>query len=234
MEQLQGYAEPVGNFFEHAADRGGFLDKGSKYLGGLSQLLGLREMWDRRGLNKAQMNAMNQQLSRSNAAQDFALAQAQKAASGQEASTAAAQERFAQKQNFQVAVSGPQDAPFKPGTLGFRGPDGKFSISRQGIAPMKLNCGGLAMMGGGHVSPKPSRPVAGKGTGQSDSIPALLSDGEYVIDASTVSDLGDGSTQAGAKVLDGLVKKVRTHKRGGLSQLPPPAKNPTHYLKKGA
>ena len=35
--------------------------------------------------------------------------------------------------------------------------------------------------------------VEGEGTGRSDEIPAYLSDGEYVIDAETVSMLGDGS-----------------------------------------
>jgi hypothetical protein len=54
--------------------------------------------------------------------------------------------------------------------------------------------------------------VNGPGTGRSDDIPAVLSDGEYVIDAETVALLGDGSNKAGAKKLDELRVKVRKHK----------------------
>jgi hypothetical protein len=62
-------------------------------------------------------------------------------------------------------------------------------------------------------SPKRSEfAVNGPGTGRSDDIPAVLSDGEYVIDAETVALLGDGSNKAGAKKLDELRVKVRKHK----------------------
>ena len=54
--------------------------------------------------------------------------------------------------------------------------------------------------------------VRGPGTGRSDEIPAMLSDGEYVIDAETVALLGDGSSKAGAKRLDDLRVKIRKHK----------------------
>lgn len=37
----------------------------------------------------------------------------------------------------------------------------------------------------------------------------LLSDGEYVVPARVVSALGDGSSEAGAKVLDGMVARVK-------------------------
>jgi hypothetical protein len=48
----------------------------------------------------------------------------------------------------------------------------------------------------------------GGGTGQSDDIPAMLHDGDYVMDAETVSSLGDGSSKAGRKVLDGFRNQV--------------------------
>jgi hypothetical protein len=63
--------------------------------------------------------------------------------------------------------------------------------------------------GGGDVG---SFAVRGPGTGRSDEIPAMLSDGEYVIDAETVALLGDGSSKAGAKKLDDLRVKIRKHK----------------------
>ena len=56
----------------------------------------------------------------------------------------------------------------------------------------------------------------GKGTGQSDDIPALLHDGDYVMDAETVSALGDGSSKAGREVLDKFRNQVpHTSKNGG-------------------
>ena len=54
--------------------------------------------------------------------------------------------------------------------------------------------------------------VHGPGDGRSDSIPAELSDGEYVIDAETVALLGNGSTRAGADKLDQFRVAVRKHK----------------------
>ena len=48
----------------------------------------------------------------------------------------------------------------------------------------------------------------GRGTGQSDDIPAMLHDGDYVMDADTVASLGDGSSKAGAQALEDLRTKV--------------------------
>jgi len=74
--------------------------------------------------------------------------------------------------------------------------------------------------------------VGGPGTGQSDDIPTMLSDGEYVIDADTVAALGDGSSKAGAEVLDQFRQEIRKHKRSAsVDKIPPKAKNPLSYLK---
>ena len=71
----------------------------------------------------------------------------------------------------------------------------------------------------------------GPGSGQDDQIDARLSDGEYVIDAATVADLGDGSTAAGARKLDIARQKIRAHKRAApTSKIPPKAKPLEHYL----
>jgi hypothetical protein len=76
------------------------------------------------------------------------------------------------------------------------------------------------------------RHVQGPGTGQSDDIPAMLADGEYVFDADTVSALGDGSNKAGASALDQMRKAIRKHKRGApIDKIPPKAKNPLEYLR---
>lgn len=82
--------------------------------------------------------------------------------------------------------------------------------------------GALAYAGGGGVT--------GPGGGQDDRVPALLSNGEYVMDAATVSDLGDGSNGEGARKLDAMRQKIRTHKRTG--KFPPLAKQPHQYLGK--
>lgn len=77
--------------------------------------------------------------------------------------------------------------------------------------------------------------VNGPGTGRSDDIPAVLSDGEYVIDAETVALLGDGSNKAGAKKLDELRVKVRKHKGEKLAKgrFSANAKKPEAYLSGG-
>ncbi len=71
--------------------------------------------------------------------------------------------------------------------------------------------------------------LEGSSGGQDDKIPAYLSDGEYVLDASTVADLGDGNNKAGAAKLDQMVKNVRKHK-GGSINLPPKAKSLIDYM----
>ena len=77
--------------------------------------------------------------------------------------------------------------------------------------------------------------VSGPGTGRSDDIPAVLSDGEYVIDAETVALLGDGSSKAGAKKLDELRVKIRKHKGQKLAKgrFSANAKRPEAYLSGG-
>jgi hypothetical protein len=74
--------------------------------------------------------------------------------------------------------------------------------------------------------------VEGAGDGQSDDIPAMLADGEYVIDADVVAALGNGSNKAGSKVLDEFRENIRKHKRSAdLDKIPPKAKSPLAYLK---
>lgn len=74
--------------------------------------------------------------------------------------------------------------------------------------------------------------VNGPGTGQSDDIPTMLADGEYVIDADTVAQLGDGSSKAGAQVLDRFREEIRKHKRSApVDKIPPKAKSPLEYMK---
>ena len=74
--------------------------------------------------------------------------------------------------------------------------------------------------------------VTGAGDGQSDDIPAMLADGEYVFDADTVAQLGNGSTKAGSDLLDKFREELRAHKRSApVNEIPPPSKSPLAYLK---
>lgn len=54
-----------------------------------------------------------------------------------------------------------------------------------------------------------SQPVKGPGDGQSDEIPAMLSNNEHVIDAGTVAMLGNGDSDAGHKRLDEMRQLIR-------------------------
>jgi len=74
--------------------------------------------------------------------------------------------------------------------------------------------------------------VPGNQPGQADNVDARLSPGEYVMDADTVSNLGDGNNVAGAKQLDHMREAIRTHKRSAPPRsIPPKAKSPLAYLK---
>ena len=75
--------------------------------------------------------------------------------------------------------------------------------------------------------------VGGPGGGRDDKIPAMLSDGEYVMDAETVALLGNGSPKAGADALDKFRVEVRKHKGRDLAKgkFSVNAKKPEQYLK---
>ena len=75
--------------------------------------------------------------------------------------------------------------------------------------------------------------VTGPGDGQSDDIPAMLADGEFVFPADVVAALGNGSTKAGSDKLYDMMHSIRAYHRSAKPKdLPPPAKkSPLDYLK---
>ena len=76
----------------------------------------------------------------------------------------------------------------------------KFGKSKGGIVEiLKLAAGGF---------PRKMGMINGPGTGTSDSIPAMLSDGEFVMTANAVKGFGNGNRNKGAKVLQGMMKKA--------------------------
>ena len=74
---------------------------------------------------------------------------------------------------------------------------------------------------GGVVKSAAGRYLQGAGDGTSDSIPATiggvqparLADGEFVIDARTVSEIGNGSSNAGAKKLYAMMERVHNERK---------------------
>src|ERR1700729_796576 len=66
---------------------------------------------------------------------------------------------------------------------------------------------------------KEGGPIRGIGKGQQDNIPKDIKQNSYIIDASTVSDIGDGSSQAGFKELENFFSRIPSNpvheKKGG-------------------
>lgn len=101
-------------------------------------------------------------------------------------------------------------------------------------ATMRPLVAGRGYAEGGNVE-GPLALVRGGGSGQSDNVEALLSPGEYVFDADTVSALGDGNNEHGAALLDQMRHHIRKHKRSASpDSIPPEAKAPHEYLPRGA
>lgn len=74
------------------------------------------------------------------------------------------------------------------------------------MAPRRFNMGGFA--GGGTAEfPRRTGPISGPGTGTSDDIPAMLSDGEFVMTARAVRGAGNGSRREGARRMYQMMKQ---------------------------
>ena len=94
--------------------------------------------------------------------------------------------------------------------------DGGGAMARGGIAALAR--GGMYNLGGYSDG---GRLLRGPGDGVSDSIPAVigkkqparLADGEFVIPARIVSELGNGSTEAGARKLYAMMDRVQKSRR---------------------
>ena len=110
------------------------------------------------------------------------------------------------------------------------------------MAPVNAAQGGL--MAGGGISSLGSysdggRLLKGPGDGMSDHIPAKigkhqparLADGEFVVPADVVSHLGNGSTDAGAKVLYKMLDRIRKARTGNPKQ--GKQINPNKFIPKG-
>jgi hypothetical protein len=112
-------------------------------------------------------------------------------------------------QGFIPPTPAPTAAPTRQTTP--TNPNPNTALASGGYMP-----GGIAMLakGGGRF-------LQGAGDGVSDNIPATiggtrparLADGEFVIDARTVSEIGNGSSNAGAKKLYAMMDRVHNERR---------------------
>jgi hypothetical protein len=99
------------------------------------------------------------------------------------------------------------------------------TIATGGLVPRRMALGGLGALAGGGATSQYNlggysdggRLLRGPGDGVSDSIPATigdkqparLADGEFVVPARIVSELGNGSTEAGARKLYAMMDRVQ-------------------------
>ncbi len=143
----------------------------------------------------------------------------------------------------------PQDAPipgataFQPQGLGavpamttpivpFSSQSASFS-AYPGYQPPRAMRGG-GRIGGGFAHGGALGHVMANTGGQDDVVPIRAAGGEYMMDADTVSALGDGNNAAGAKKLDAMRENIRAHKRSAPpNKIPPKAKPIGQYMKGG-
>jgi hypothetical protein len=143
-----------------------------------------------------------------------------------------------------MASGGESENPaFDPGSSEVKMKGNKFAFHRPFVglnmmsnAP-KFNDGGEVeghnpqFFSEGGLNAMENRYVTGDGDGTSDSIPAMLANGEFVIPADVVSSLGNGSNDSGASILDEFLKTIRDHKtQTGKKGLPPDSKGALGYL----
>jgi hypothetical protein len=126
------------------------------------------------------------------------------------------------KRAYVTAPKGPE--PYVGGQLNLSPPGAKADGTQYQEAA-KGGIMGVSDLGGYAAGGNP-RLLKGPGDGMSDNIPATingrqparLADGEFVIPADVVSHLGNGSTEAGAKVLHQMMTKVRRERTGNPKQ----------------
>lgn len=82
------------------------------------------------------------------------------------------------------------------------------------VPPTLMNMGGIAALGGGGY-PRRTGQIDGPGTETSDSIPAMLSDGEFVMTARAVRGAGNGDRRAGAKKMYALMHRLEKNAARG-------------------
>jgi hypothetical protein len=123
------------------------------------------------------------------------------------------------------SYGGDDTSPPPPATDSISDMSDTISAARGGVLPRRMALGGLGSLAGGGAASQYNlggysdggRLLRGPGDGVSDSIPATigdkqparLADGEFVVPARIVSELGNGSTEAGARKLYAMMDRVQ-------------------------
>lgn len=93
-------------------------------------------------------------------------------------------------------------------------PYSAYALQANPYRPQFMNAGGIAGLGAGGY-PRRTGQISGPGTETSDSIPAMLSDGEFVMTARAVRGMGNGSRREGAKKMYALMHKLEKNAARG-------------------
>ena len=136
------------------------------------------------------------------------------------------QQAQAQQEQAQQAATIPASAPMQ-GTPAPQAPQAPVAVTEPVQQAAKGGIMGDSSLGGYAHGGIP-RLTRGPGDGVSDSIPAeigdtgrqpaRLADGEFVIPARIVSELGNGSTEAGARALQAMVDRVQTRRKKSIGK----------------
>jgi hypothetical protein len=106
--------------------------------------------------------------------------------------------------------------PFMPAPMPLYDPDrgyadgGEVAPAGMGLPPSAAMPQLMSAALTGYMNARGGGRINGPGDGKSDDIPAMLSNGEHVIDAATVSDLGNGDNDAGHKRIEEIKQKIRS------------------------
>ena len=100
-------------------------------------------------------------------------------------------------------AANPQDYLVPPGGVATQYYGG---VQGAQFGPQRMKTGGIADLP--TKFPRKNGPINGPGTGTSDDIPAMLSDGEFVFTAKAVRNMGGGSRRLGAKRMYTMMKAL--------------------------
>jgi hypothetical protein len=109
----------------------------------------------------------------------------------------------------------PADTAYMAQTgVNFFTPPAANTTANTGTPTKLMNMGGIAGLAQGGY-PRRTGQIDGPGTATSDSIPAMLSDGEFVMTAKAVRGAGKGDRRAGAKRMYALMHQLEQNAARG-------------------
>lgn len=236
---LQGRTSTGGVYdFSSPEQRRAMAAQGSAVSGIVGKLLGTaaeRALTPKERLEeeraKAQARALEQYNKQAAAKAAYENSGTGKALTGLQGALAVAQALMGKNKGATTTARGNQGQAFSPTYVGSSAP--KTMYAKGGAIEGKGGLLNLAEQMAYQLANSKGL-IQGEGGGQDDVVDVKAAPGEYVMDAEIVSALGDGNNEEGARKLDQMRVNIRKHKRtGGLASIPPKAKAPEQYMKKG-